>query len=161
MKEGLQEMTHAFCQRGQSMRLQEAEHPLHSRDLTNVFESRSGRKIRSDAQGSIARSGKKPNILLRGLRALRNRQKKAPWRTHQNLAHHRKGRCAWEGCPGKKVSTAERPRSYDTTMRCEECSALLGKDMFFCNNTKKGVTVHCHETYHIKYCNKKHSKPQV
>ena len=139
------------------MRLQRAEHPWHSRDLTNVFESGVGRKVRSDAQGVIARSGRKPQSLLYRIYALLNRQKKAPWRRHQSLAYHQKGRCAWEGCVGKKKSKAKVPRSHQTCMRCEECSALRNKNVFFCNDTKKGVPVLCHIAYHNKYHNKKYN----
>ena len=49
MREAIEEMTHAFFQRGTSMRSQKAEHPLHLTDLTNVFEYDMGRRVRSDA----------------------------------------------------------------------------------------------------------------
>ena len=139
MREAIEEMTHAFCQRGLSMRSQRAEHPLHSRNLTNCFEYESGRKVRSDALGIIARSGPKPQSIMQKLYALLNRQKKALWRRHQSLAYHRQGRCAWESCLGKKNSKAKRPWSYQTVMRCEECSALRQKNMFFPAMTQRRV----------------------
>ena len=156
MRETIEEMTHAFCQRGLSMRSQREEHPLHSRNLTNCSEYESGRKVRSDALGIIARSGPKPQSIMQKLYALLNRQRKTLWRRHQSLAYHRQGKCAWEDCPGKKQSKAKRPRSYDTVMRCEECSALRQKNMFFCNDTKKGVPTLCHIAFHNKYHNKKY-----
>mmetsp|Transcript_29715 Transcript_29715/g.54805 ORF Transcript_29715/g.54805 Transcript_29715/m.54805 type:complete len:295 (+) Transcript_29715:1717-2601(+) len=140
MREAIEEMTHAFCQRGVSMRLQRAEHPWHSRDLTNVFESGVGRKVRSDAQGTIARSGPKLQSILKKIYALVNRQKKARWHRHRSLAYHKYGKCAWEGCVGLKKSKAKRPRNYDTYMRCDECSALRGKDMFFSVTTQRRVS---------------------
>ena len=157
MREAIEEMTHAFCQRGMAMRSQRAEHPLHSRDLTHVFECHSGKQVRSDALGVIARSVPRPQTILQKLYALLNRQKKAPWRRHQSLAYHRKGKCAWEGCVGKKKSKAKRPRSYDTFMRCEECSAERNKNVFFCNDTKNGKPVLCHIAFHNKYHNKKYN----
>ena len=73
MREADEEMMHAFCQRGISMRLQKAEHPLHSRDLTNAFGSGAGMKVRSDTGGMIARSGPKPQSIMQKLYALVNR----------------------------------------------------------------------------------------
>ena len=121
------------------MRLQRAEDPLHSRDLTDCFEYDSGRKVRSDALGIIDRSEPKPQSIMQKLYALLNRQRKTLWRRHQSLAYHRQGKCAWEDCPGKKQSKAKRPRSYDTVMRCEECSALRKKNMFFSAMTQRRV----------------------
>ena len=156
MGEAVQEMMHAFCQRGEPMRSLTAEHPAHIRDLTNVFDSNTGRKLRSDAMGLVAAIGRQPRATIQRLSRLKNQQKKAPWRTHQNLAFHRKGKCCWKGCPGIKATTANRPRGYDTFMRCEECSANHGKDMFFCNNSKSKKPVLCHLAYHNKYHSKKY-----
>jgi len=151
----IQEMTHAFCQRGTPMRSQRAEHPAHIRDLTNVFDSNTGRKLWSDAKGLVAGNGRKPKAATQRLSLLMNQQKKAHWHTHQNLAYHQKGKCCWKGCPGIKTSQAERPRSYDTFMRYKECSANCWKNSFFCNNTKSNVPVLCHLAYHNKYHSKK------
>ena len=46
IEEAVQEMTHSFCQRGIKMRSQRVEHPLHTRDMTNVFEVGIGGKVR-------------------------------------------------------------------------------------------------------------------
>ena len=59
-----------------------------------------------------------------------------------------------ERLPWDKCSKAVTPRSYDTSMRCEECTAFSGKSTFLCNDNKKGVAVHCHEAYHSRYHNK-------
>ena len=45
MEEALQEMTHFFCQQGDAMRSQRVYHPLHIRDMTNVFDVGIGRKV--------------------------------------------------------------------------------------------------------------------
>ena len=45
MEEALQEMTHFFCQQGDVMRSQRVYHPLHIRDMTNVFDVGIGRKV--------------------------------------------------------------------------------------------------------------------
>ena len=60
----------------------------------------------------------------------------------------REGGCL-EDCPGKTLSTAKYLRSSDTHMRCEECSAHQGKDIFLCNSFVKGGPVNCHRHYHM------------
>ena len=144
------------------MRSQRAEHPTWLRNISKVFDSGVGQKMRSDAKGLIAGAGRQRTHVLTRLGALRTKQRKTPWRQHQSLAHAKQGRCSWEGCPGKKASKAAYPRSYDTFMRCEECSAFQGKDVFLCNDIKGRVegdtqsrkTIQCHLAYHNKY----HSK---
>ena len=110
---------------------QRVEHPLHTRDMTNLFDVGIGRKVQSDALGTVVRGGEQPKGVMKAEYALSNRQKKAPWRTHQSLAHDTKVRCCWEKCPGLKTIAAKRPRLYDTVVRCEECSILYGKSFFF------------------------------
>ena len=155
----VKELAHALMQRGEIVRKQKAEHPIPSRDMTNVFDHGTGRTLRSDAHGVVAKCGQRAPGISLYLGRLRSWQKKAPWRKHQSVAYHTRGKCAWIGCPGKKrskVNKEKRSRSYDTFMRCEECSAMLGKDMFFCNNTKGGKPCVCHLDYHNKYHNTKY-----
>lgn len=58
------------------------------------------------------------------------------------------------------MSQAERPRNYDTFMHCEECSSMIGKNMFFCNNTKMGTPVLCHVAYHNEFHNRKYTETE-
>ena len=92
---------------------------------------------------------------------LKNQQRRSPWRVHQSEAVKKYGRCCWEDCPGKKLSKAKYPRSSDTHMRCEECSAYLGKDVFLCNGFVKGEPVNCHRHYHLYHHNKEFASAMV
>ena len=44
------------------MRMQRAEHPFHERDLRDVFDPGTGRKIRTDAHGEVATSLVAPTV---------------------------------------------------------------------------------------------------
>ena len=44
------------------MRMQRADHPFHERDLTDVFDPGTGRKIRTDAHGEVATSLVAPTV---------------------------------------------------------------------------------------------------
>ena len=55
MKQAIKEATHAFCQRGESMRRQKAEHPSWIRDLSVVHSAGTGRKIRTDKNGTVSK----------------------------------------------------------------------------------------------------------
>ncbi len=153
-------LTHYLLQRGDSMRTYRPEHPKFSRDLTNVFDFGTGRKIRTDAKGIVAcgtRGRGAVEAPQQRMRELRNKQKKSAWRIHQSMASSKRGRCCWVHCPGLTASAAnKKPRTYETSMRCEECSAMLEKNVFLCNDTKKGVPILCHQAYHKKYHNKKY-----
>jgi hypothetical protein len=63
--------------------------------------------------------------------------------------------------PGEKLSKAKYPRSSNTHMRCEECSAFLGKDVFLCNGFVKGAPVNCHRHYHLYHHNKEFASAMV
>jgi len=143
------------------MRLQKAEHPNNSRDLTNVFDFGTGRKIRSDAHGEVACQGRRQTGAMLQKNKFLNGLKKAPWRRHQSVAHSSKGRCQYVDCPGRKASKAKVPRPYDTHMRCEECSIALGKDIYICNSYKGGKLCLCHKVYHEKYHNEKYARKQT
>ncbi|KAL3764005.1 hypothetical protein ACHAW5_000044 [Stephanodiscus triporus] len=69
---------------------------------------------------------------------LKNQQHKSPWRIHQSEPVENYGRCYWDDCPGKKSTTAKRPESNKTHMRCKECGTCLGKNVFLCNGFIKG-----------------------
>jgi len=132
MGETVREIEHAFFQRRDSMRSQRAEHPLWLRDLSYVFGWFIGRKMRSDAQRRISGSDCQPTRAAKRLSTLYNKQKKVPWRMHQSLAYEWKGKCCWKECPNlKSGKERKRAQSYDIFMRCKECSAMYGTDMFF------------------------------
>ena len=82
MQEGVSELSHELMQRGETMRSYQTEHPMNSRDLTNVFDFGTGRKICTDAHGDVAQKGQS----LTGAMVQRNRfynaQNKAPWHKH-------------------------------------------------------------------------------
>ena len=70
----------AFCQRGQSMRKQKAEHPSFMRDVSCVHGPGSGQKVRSDVKGVVAEGQKGPaTIGQEEERRLQKRQIKEPW----------------------------------------------------------------------------------
>ena len=156
MAEQIKELAVDLMQCGAPVQSLKPEHPEHVRDLTHPFDYGTGRKLRSDTQGKVASTGLRPPPVPKRISTLKKRQKKSTWRRHQSKAHTIYGKCAWRGCPGKKCSKAKRPRRYDTFMRCEECSAIAKKDVFLCNDHKKGTAVHCHEAFHTKYHNKKY-----
>ena len=93
MEEAVQEMAHSFCQRDNVMRLRRVEHPMHTQDITNLFDIGIGRKVLSDSLVTVFRRVEQPKGLMKAQYALSNRQKKAPWRTHQSVAHNTKGQC--------------------------------------------------------------------
>jgi hypothetical protein len=146
----VKELAHALMQSGDDMRVREAGHPLYTRDMTNVFDLGTGQAVRSDAKGVMADKHERPQVLKR-LAILQKQQKKAHWRMHQSVAGKEKGRCCWKNCEGLKASKAACPRRPETHMRCEECSALLGKNIFLCNGYKAGKVYSCHLQYHSKY----------
>ena len=63
--------------------------------------------------------------------------------------------------PGKWLGTAKYPCSSQTHMRCKECSAYLGKDVFLCNGFVKGAPVNCHRHYHMYHHNKQFTSAMV
>ncbi|KAL7529127.1 hypothetical protein ACHAWF_002847 [Thalassiosira exigua] len=123
MPGGVAEVAHAHMQRGPSI---------------FVFDSGSGRKVRSDAQGTIARNH---TVQRRNRPSARLAQmlRANPWRRHQSTACAKWGRCSYAGCPGWQASNAKVKRSHDTFMTCEECSLEKGKTVYFCNNVQNGV----------------------
>jgi hypothetical protein len=160
MEECVMILAHSLMQRGEPMRRQLAEHPKYSRDLESIFDYGTGRRTRTDAKGVAvaARSRGQPGRAAANqrMRELRRKQKKSKWRMHQSLAHTSRGHCCYQFCPGINESYADIPRTYRTSMRCEECSAATGKNIYLCNDAKKGKPVLCHVEYHKKHHDKKY-----
>lgn len=149
----VKELSHSLMQAGDAMRTQKAKHLRSVRDLTNVFDYSTGRNLRNDAMGLVAEKVQSSKAVT-SRRNLARVQKYTKWRVHQSVAYKFRGRCGWRHCPGLRNTDAVRPRSYLTYMRCEECSARNSKDVFFCNDIKKGKPCTCHVAYHNKYHNK-------
>ena len=73
------------------MRMQRAEHPLHERDLTDVFDPGTGRNIRTDAHAEVATSFVDTTVkAMTPKRGISLIQKKSPWRIHQSVAQIKK-----------------------------------------------------------------------
>ena len=75
----IQFLSHNLMQRGESMRTRKAEHPKHTRDLTNVFDFGTGRKQRSDTKGRVDGSVLAPGPPPKRISLLRQKQKKSLW----------------------------------------------------------------------------------
>eukprot|EP00956_Cyclotella_meneghiniana_P038739 scaffold159386_cov22-Cyclotella_meneghiniana.AAC.1 len=156
MPESVCILAHHLMQTGEPMRKKRAEHPLPTRDLTNVHDFGFGRALRSDAKGDVADTVARgvipgavaPNQRLRELRA---KQKKHQWRMHQSTPHVTKGRCSWSKCPGLSTVGVKRRRATSGHMCCEECSAAKGGTVYLCNTIVKGQSQNCHLLYHAKY----------
>ena len=139
------------------MRERACSHPSPIRDLTTIFDTGSGNKVHSDAKGEVATSGcvRNQSRVPSALATLRRKQRTQPWMTHQSVVQEKKSRCSFVHCPSRLNSTAKRARGADTYMKCIECSAIKGKDVYFCNNRIKkngGQPCLCHFRYHMKHC---------
>lgn len=100
-------------------------------DLTCVFNSGVGWKIRSDARGISDSAKRASGVMARVARVRSLRYKQAhrlSWRKHQSKACERRGYCECHSCPGQGVQRW-RPRETNI-MRCEECSEMPGRDVF-------------------------------
>ncbi len=150
MGDAVRELTHALCQRGPAMRKLRGEH-------------RSWMQVRSDAKRMMMVQSVMPReeTPTDNYALLKNQQRQLPWRFHQSEAVAKYGRCCWDDCPGKQLSTAKRPRSSDTHMCCEECSAYLGKNMFLCIGFVKDTPVNCHRHYRMNHHNKEFTSSMV
>ena len=176
-KQRMADLAHSLTQRGLPMRQVRFPHPPIIRDMTRLFDNNLGIKRRSDARGTMdagvstvsavtaaASSASRTRRAISSLKALRfTQQKRSSWRHHQSIAYEKRGRCAYAGCPGLSSGKSKEPRKWDTNMRCEECSAIDGYDVFLCNGTKglvEGVkktwkVCTCHIEYHnARYNNK-------
>jgi hypothetical protein len=91
-------------------------------------------------------------ILRRG--ELTRQKKKQPWQCHQSLSAAIMGKCSWVKCPGIEKSKGIPKHAYNTFMRCKECTANAGCNIYLCNDTKNGEVVSCHVMYHKRNHNK-------
>ena len=164
MGESVELACDALMQKGEPMRQRATTHPHPVRNLSlGVFDTGSGRKIRSDAKGRClryhghAQNQSKNNLSLKNLK---RKQRTHPWCTHQSIAFETRNHCSFKGCPGLKSSKdALRPRGTKTFMRCQECSAEQGTNVFFCNDTSKGKPQLCHYRYHTRHCSTESVSP--
>jgi len=103
-KECLADLAHHLCTVGQPMRSYIPRHPAILRDLSRVYHSGVGRKIRSDAKGICAVAKRASGVMARAarLRSLRYKQThRETWRVHQSKACERRGYCECASCPGQ------------------------------------------------------------
>ena len=151
-KEAIDEAAHALLQRGDSMRLHKAEHPVHVNNLATMWDTESGKRMRTDAQGAVADHvrAREDMAVCQVLRNLKKKQRLNPWCTHQSIAHKVREKCSFAGCTNLRNRNTKRRRSYNTFMKCEECSAESGKNVYFCNDSKSGVPVLCHQRHHVR-----------
>ncbi len=150
--EAIREAAHALIQKGEQMRQQQPEHPPAIRDLRLMWDTGSGRKLCTDAEGDVAGHGRVRDASHVFSHQHYLKKKCNPWRVHQSVKVCKRGKCAFKGCPNISKSKGKRKRSYDTHHKCEQCSAALGKDVFLCNDVKKdGTDVRCHMRYHAMY----------
>ncbi len=156
MDNAMRELAHNLYQKGPVMWKLRAEHPSWTRDMSRLFGWKTGWKVCSDAMGMMMVASVMPQVQapMDNYALLKNQQPRSPWGNHQSKAVAQYGKCCWEDCPGKKLSTAKCPRNSDMHMSCKECSAYLGKDVFLCNSFVKGAPVNCYQHYHIYHHNK-------
>ena len=161
MKECVNMLAHHFMQTGPPIRKRKAQHPIPSRDLTNILDFGCGRKHRSDAKGEIADVTPRGNVGAAApeqrLRELHAKQSKHPWRMHQSVPHEKQGRCCWKKCAGLDNVGTLRKRPSGTYMYCEECTAESGSIVYLCNAYVKGKPQNCHFMHHVKYHAKKYA----
>ena len=152
------DLAHYLCTCGESMRSYVPRHPTILRDLSRVFNSGAGRKFKNTVTG-ITRGPAMTKVAR--IRTLRYKQQhRSPWRQHQNMACERRGYCENVDCPGNGNVVW---RTRQTNMRCEECSEILGRDVFLCNGTigkvegskNRWKVVCCHKEYHEYMFDKK------
>jgi len=168
MHEAVFALCHHLVQTGPSMRSQKAEHPTPTRDMMQVFDANVGRARRSDAKLSYNKSNAdnidhplsgriaSASITKDNIANIRSNFKKLkkqyPWIKHQSVwASKKRKKCQYKQCPGRKRIHLQEPnRPHDTSYKCVGCSIDAGKDMYFCNDIKKGETdsCFCHHNYH-------------
>ena len=92
---------------------------------------------------------------------MNTKKKLYAWYTHHLECQEAKGVCKFEECPGQKrmffntKGSQRSPRPHDTKYKCMKCSIENKKNMYFCNDVKRGETTvnRCHLLYHEKnYC---------
>ncbi len=117
-----------------------------------------GTKILTDRKSKVMMSPPKSTAAISCRGQLTRQKKKQPWRYHQSLSAATGRKCSWARCPGIEKSKGKQKHTYDTCMRCEECTTNAGCNMQhlflfvqqhnFCNDTKNSVVVSCHVAYH-------------
>ena len=163
MAEGIKDTTHAFLQRGSKMRKRAPSHPSPVRDMTSVYDTGCGKRKRFDAKGITTMSMTRAppvEVVSSKLYKLKNQQKANTWRIHQSVQHKELGRCKWDKCPAKKIPDPKRGRPKATYMHCKECTAVLRKVMYLCNNKIGGDIAFCHIKHHNKFQCKKYLAQQ-
>ena len=154
-KQQMADLAHTLCHRGPPMREQAFFTRLRFAIwVFSILTCKFGQKIRFDARGVMGSAGSSVSeasnmIAAAGTLASRRartassakplwftQQKRSPQRQHQSLTYEKRGLCAYKGCPGTVASKRKYPQSYETNMRCKECSLLLDKDIFLCNGRK-------------------------
>ena len=171
------DLSYTLCQRDLPIQQRKLYHPPYVKDTSLVFDANIGCKIQTNACGIIDATTSRVSVVataasldsrtvraILSLKALRyTQQKRSPWCQHQSLAYEKRERCVYAGYPELSGSQAERPRKYFTNMRCEECSAIDGYDVFLCDGIKGLVegekktwkVCTCHIEYHkARYNNK-------
>ena len=157
-KERLCDLASELCRRGPPLRTYVPRHPAILRDLSRVYQSGFGRRVRIDCRGvgdEVPSEG--PSVMARvaWMKSVqREKTRRSPWRVHQSTACERRGRCEYDCCPGWVYSVAKERRAYQTNMVCEECSEFLGRDVFLCNGTKGKVEGETN-LWHVCNCHKK------
>ena len=142
-------------------------HPPPLRDMSHVFNTGIGRKVRSSAARIVVQASSAVETVVAGFASIRDfrkmQQKRSLWRHHQSVPCTSRGHCDWDGCPGLVKSSADRQRKTKTNMICEECSLLAGENIFLCNGIKEKIdgkkerwhTQNCHQAYHNSKFNNK------
>ena len=157
MKQCVKELTFNLLQRGDSMRIQKAEHLGKTVDLSQILGWTAGRRTQSDAKWMPPPAEMTMQVQeLLCLEELRKRQKKASWLIHMPALSDKRGKCCWEGCPGLIASArAKRRRGYDLYIHCKQCSAEQGTTFYLCLSTHGEKRVDCHRPYHAHHCMKR------
>ena len=157
------DLAHYLCTCGEPMRRYIPRHPASLCDFTRVFNSGAGRKVCTDAKGVCLAAANAASVMAQValVKTLRYTQAhRSSWRQHQSKTCEQLGYCESCDCPGQGI---KRWRPRETNMRCEECSEMLGRDVFLCNGTaglvdggeRRWKVLHCHEEFHNSMCNKK------
>jgi hypothetical protein len=173
----IKNLTHSLLQQGLEMRRRGCGAPPSATKNLDTTCSGEGRKVRSDAvtqpfesppgahgTGAIHTGSDRTLVSTVTARALYYQQvaftklkKRQPGRSHQSQAMvvNSSGRdCRYKKCLGFVKQNRERPRSFPTKYRCEECTQEKGIDFWLCNGIKnvdgKATILDCHAKYHVE-----------
>jgi hypothetical protein len=143
MGNAVRELVHGLCQWGEPIRNREATHLVHLQDMDQVDGQLVGTRIQTDKKFGVKLSPPKSTMTISCRGEMMRQQKKQPWRVHQSLSWTAWGRYCQAKCPRIEKSKASMKCSYDTFMRCKECSASAGCNVYLCNGNKGGKMSHC------------------